>query len=147
MKNASYLLLILPKITEKHKDSFDRNIIRIITSFIPPKIDVSIIKTQIKSICHTICEKDIDWLVRFYKYYSEKFSDIDHNRLDIRKGSFNDNFDSLFENSLYNLRDKTRTKTKISVSDIESEFHPFIFFNTKDVDFGRGPRLRKTSII
>jgi len=148
----SYLLLILPKIITNYRGIFDRNLIRIINSFIPLKIDESIIRTQIKTICNNTCENkidktDIDWLIRFYKYYSGKFSVINHNRLDIRKGSFNDNFDTLFENSLYNLKNKTRTKKKISVSDIESEFHPFIFFNTRDIDFGRGPRLRKISII
>lgn len=135
----SYLLLVLFKLTEKHKDTFDRNLIRIISSFIPSKVDENIIRVRIKNICK-LNKTDIDWLLRFYKYYSGKFSEINHNREDVKKGSFDDNFDTLFENSLYKLRDKTQ---KISISDIESEFDPFIFFNTRDVDFGRGPRLRK----
>lgn len=130
-----------------NKNLFEPNIINLICLYIPMKFDETQIRNKIKGICgHKLLKTDVDWLVRFYKYYSGQFDKICHYRTDIQKGTFDDNFETLFDNSLKKLHEKIKTKKRGTQMDIETEFHPYTFFQNREVDFGRGPRLRSRTL-
>ena len=134
------------KLKQTNPEIFEPNIIHFISSFVPKKLDEIQLKNRIKGLFgNKLIKTDMDWLLRFYKYYSRQ--NIEHKRDDIRIGTFDDHFDMLFENSLKKLYIKTLGQKRISTENMESEFHPYIFFQTRNIDFGRGPRLRKMTIL
>jgi len=126
------------------KKNFEPQLVKNIISYLSFNLDKTLIKNKINSICmgKVIQNKDIDWLIRYYIYFSKNFQDIKHNREDILiYGGIEDNFDNLFELSLSKVVGSSSGKT-IKTIDIEREFHPFVFFKTENLDYGRAPRMR-----